>query len=536
MEKQYWAKPPNYDRFFPRDVPESAAERRQYAKEILGNFTKKAYRRPVDGPSVDRLVKLAESIYTQPGKTFEVGIAQATAAVLASPRFLFRMEESKPNAPRGARFANVDEYALASRLAYFLWSTMPDEELFRLAERGELRKNLPAQVKRMLADSRSEALVENFTGQWLQTRDVDAITINANEVLARDDGTEKQLQAQREAFQAAQAARQLALAIARTNTAFAQTNQLARGNRGFNDGGRRGQPRIQLDSNIRTAMKRETQMTFSTVMREDRSVRELIESDYTFLNQNLASYYGLTNVNVTGTEMRRVTLPPDSPRGGILTDGSVLVVTSNPDRTSPVKRGLFILSNVLGTPAPPPPGNVPALELAEKDIKDHDPTLRESLALHREKPLCASCHSRMDPLGLAFENFNALGSWRDSERKQPIAAAGKLITGESFNNVRELKHLLVTERRADFYRCLTEKLLTYALGRGLEYYDTETVDGIVQRLDQEDGHFLTLLTGIIESAPFQKQRTQANAVTADAEELSRRAGDARRLAENQPTQ
>jgi hypothetical protein len=534
MDKQYWAKPPNYDRFFPRDVPESAAGRRQYARELLGSFATKAYRRPVDDASVNRLVKLAESIYSQPGKTFEVGIAQATAAVLASPRFLFRMEESESNTPRGARFASVDEYALASRLSYFLWSTMPDEELFRLAERGELRKNLPAQVKRMLEDSRSEALVENFTGQWLQTRDVDGITISAREVLARDNGTEREMRDQQAAFQSAQAERQRAQAIARTNAAFAATNQFAqfgrgnRGNRGtngfngtngfggtnrfgfgFNRGGRFGQPRIQLDNDVRAAMKRETQMAFGTVMRENRSVRELLECDYTFLNQKLAGYYGLTNVDVTGTEMRRVTLPPGSPRGGILTHGSVLTVTSNPDRTSPVKRGLFILGNVLGTPAPPPPGNVPALELAEKDIKDHDPTLRESLALHREKPLCASCHNRMDPLGLAFENFNALGTWRESERKQPIDAAGKLITGESFTSVHELKHLLVTERRADFYRCLTEKLLTYALGRGLEYYDAETVDQIVQRLDREDGRFLALLTGIIESAPFQKMRTQA---------------------------
>lgn len=560
MEKQYWAKPPNYNRFFPRDVPETAEERRRYARELLGDFAKKAYRRPVEGPSVDRLVKLAEDIYSQPGKTFEVGIAQATAAVLASPRFLFRMEESEPNAPSGARYANVDEYSLASRLSYFLWSTMPDEELLRLAERGELRKNLTAQVKRMLEDSRSEALVENFTGQWLQTRDVDGIAINARVVLARDAGSEREMRQQQEAFQAALAARQAQQNAqtqagqpgpanqaasgltnvfggvrAQTNT-FGQTNQFARGNRVFNRGGRFSQPRIQLDNDIRTAMKRETQMAFATVIREDRSVRELLESDYTFLNQKLANYYGLTNLNVTGNEMRRVTLPPDSSRGGILTHGSVLVVTSNPDRTSPVKRGLFILSNVLGTPAPPPPGNVPALEVAEKDIKDHEPTLRESLALHREAPLCASCHNRMDPLGLAFENFNALGSWRDMERKQPIEAAGKLITGESFASVRELKHLLVNERRADFYRCLTEKLLTYALGRGLEYYDTETVDQIVQRLDEKDGRFLSLLTGIIESAPFQKQRTQANAIAADADELSRTRGNAKQLNENQRTQ
>jgi hypothetical protein len=270
-----------------------------------------------------------------------------------------------------------------------------------------------------------------------------------------------------------------------------------------------------LDGDIRAAMKRETQMTFSSIMREDRPVTELIDSDYTFLNEKLAKYYGLTNLTVTGPEMRRVKLPPGSPRGGILTHGSVLLVTSNPDRTSPVKRGLFVLANVLGTPAPPPPGNVPALEVAEKDFKDHEPTLRESLALHREAPLCASCHARMDPIGLAFENFNALGLWREKERNQTIDASGKLITGESFENVQALKRILTHERRADFYRCLTEKLLTYGLGRGLEYYDTETVDRLVQRLERADGRFLALLTGIIESASFQKQRTQATPTTAE---------------------
>jgi hypothetical protein len=209
--------------------------------------------------------------------------------------------------------------------------------------------------------------------------------------------------------------------------------------------------------------------------------------------------------------MRRVTLPPDSPRGGVLTQGSALVVTSNPDRTSPVKRGLFVLDNFLGTPAPPPPANVPALEASEKDFGDHQPTLREALELHRKEPLCAGCHKRMDPIGLAFENFNAMGMWREKERGQPIDTAGELITGESFTSVRELKRILVENHRIDFYRCLTEKLLTFAIGRGLEYYDVETVDQIVQRLDAENGKFSALLNGIIESAPFQKQRTAATA-------------------------
>jgi hypothetical protein len=211
---------------------------------------------------------------------------------------------------------------------------------------------------------------------------------------------------------------------------------------------------------------------------------------------------------VTGTEMRRVSLPADSPRGGVLTEGTVLMVTSNPTRTSLVKRGLFILDNIIGSSPPPPPADIPQLEQAEKEFKDREPTLREVLELHRNKPLCSSCHSRMDPLGFALENFNAMGMWRDKERGQPIDPVGTLITGESFKDIRELKHILVTDRHTDFYRCLTEKFLTYALGRGLEYYDVETVDTIVNRLEASKGRFSALLMGVIESSPFQRQRNQ----------------------------
>ena len=277
-------------------------------------------------------------------------------------------------------------------------------------------------------------------------------------------------------------------------------------------------------------MQRETDMVVSSIMHEDRSVTELIESDYTFLNQKLAKVYGITNV--AGTEMRRVSLSPDSPRGGVLTEGSVLVVTSNPDRTSPVKRGLFVLDNFLGTATPPPPPNIPSLEAAEHDFKDHQPTLREALQIHRDKPLCASCHNRMDPIGLAFENFNALGMWREKERGQVIETPGKLVTGEAFDNVRELKHLITHEHRQDFYRCLTEKLLTYALGRGTEYYDLETIDQIVQRLNQEDGRISALIMGVIESAPFQKERTRATAVSVIPDLSAGGVGPAK-LAQNQ---
>jgi hypothetical protein len=242
-------------------------------------------------------------------------------------------------------------------------------------------------------------------------------------------------------------------------------------------------------------------------MREDRSVLEMLDSDYTFVNAKLAKVYDIPDVE--GRETRRVTLPADSPRGGMLTHASVLLVTSNPTRTSPVKRGLFLLDNFLGTPPPPAPPEVPALEDSEKEFKDREPSLREALEMHRNKPLCSSCHNRMDPLGLALENFNALGLWRDQERGQELETAGKLITGETFSDVRELKKILATKRHVDFYRCLTEKLLTYALGRGLEYYDVEAVDRIVDKLEADQGKFSSLLMGVIESAPFQQRRNIA---------------------------
>ena len=512
---EFRTRPYNFERFFTKDAPADAAGRRLYAREVLGNFARKAYRRPVDDKTIDRLVELAESAYEQPGKTFESGVAYAMVAVLASPHFLFRIEQPEPSTVHDT-FPLVDEYSLASRLSYFLWSSMPDDELIGLAQRDELRKNLAAQVQRMLADSRSEAFVDNFTGQWLQTRDVAGLNIDARVVLARDSGQEKELQRLFEGFQAKFAKP----ANAQTNSA-GHTNGVAKAGvqRDF-PRSRLLRPRFQLDAELKTDMEHETQMYFAGIIHDDRSVNELIDSDYTYLNEKLADFYGLTNLGVTGSKLRRVTLPPDCPRGGVLTQGSVLAVTSNPDRTSPVKRGLFVQNCVLGAPPPPPPPNIPALEAAEKAIADHEPTLRESLEMHRDKPLCASCHSRLDPIGLAFENFNAMGMWREKERNQVIDGSGKLITGETFTNVVELKRILATKHRIDFYRCLTEKLLTYATGRGMEYYDTETIDQIVTQLDQNDGRFSALLTGIIESAPFQKERSQANALYSDTQEPS----------------
>jgi hypothetical protein len=271
--------------------------------------------------------------------------------------------------------------------------------------------------------------------------------------------------------------------------------------------------RPDLTKDVRAAMRQETQEYFAYVLRNDRPVTEFIDSDYAFVNEELAKFYGIPEV--IGKELRKVTLQPGSPRGGLLTQGSALLVTSNPDRTSPVKRGLFVLANFLGTPPPPPPANVPALEASESEFHGKEPALRDVLKVHRESPLCSSCHNRMDPIGLAFENFNGVGLWRDSERKQAIVAEGSLITGETFTSVKDLKRILVTGHRQDFYRTLTGKLLTYATGRGMEYYDVETIDQIVKRLDDNDGRFSALLMGVIESAPFQKMRTQATMTVAN---------------------
>jgi hypothetical protein len=454
LDPKDWPYQKSYQRIFFRGEPPAAeAERRQYAREVLARFVGKAFRRPADDKTIDRLIHIAELVAKQPDKSFEQGIAQALVAVLASPRFLFRMEDVDPKTPKGAAFGYIDEYALASRLSYLLWSSMPDDDLFGLAGRGELRKNLPAQVQRMLKDPRARELSRNFAGQWLQTRDVDHVPLNAFVILKQEGST----------------------------------------------------VRVKLDAELRTAIRLETELFFDHVARTDRSVLELLDSNYTFLNEQLAQFYGIAGVK--GPEMRLVLLPKDSPRGGVLTHASVLMVTSNPTRTSPVKRGLFVLDNFLGTPPPPPPADldIPNLEEAAKGAKG-EPTMRALLAAHRSIPLCASCHNRMDPLGLGLENFNALGMYREKENGQPIEAAGKLITGETFKSVHELKQILKTARRLDFYRCLTEKFLTYALGRGPEYYDVEAIDRIVERLEREQGHFSALLMGVIESAPFQKRR------------------------------
>jgi hypothetical protein len=503
MDERYWVRPPDYDRFFPGTIPGDAVGRRLYGREILGRFAERAFRRPVDSATKDRLAALAEAVSSQQGQTFEAGMAQAMAAVLTSPRFLFREESAEPGEP--GRYPLVDEYALASRLSYFLWSSMPDTELIRLAGEHKLRAGLQAQVDRMLADPRSAEFFRNFVGQWLQARDIETVLINAPAVIAGDQAPDPEADRRRARFRALNRKPPEQLTAAEKKELQEVRGSFAGAFRRFRE--------FQLTRELRQSMRRESEMLFEHIVRGDRSLLELLDSDYTFLDERLAKHYGIEGVR--GDQMRRVKLPAGSPRGGVLTQGTVLAVTSNPDRTSPVKRGLYILDNILGSPPAPPPPNIPPLEEAGKAVKGRVPTLRESLVLHRSVASCAACHARMDPLGLALENFNALGRWRDKERAGPVDASGKLITGESFTNVRELKRILVDRHRREFYRCLTEKLLTYSLGRGLEANDVLAVDTVVERIEKAEGRASALIAGVIESTPFQKRRRSIKMDTAN---------------------
>ncbi len=490
----HWIKPPNYDRWFPEVLPAEPAERLALATSMLGKFATRAFRRPVDAATPARLAKLAEGVYSQPGKNFESGIARAMEAVLGSPRFLFR-EEPAETSETVDGFPFIDEYALASRLSYFLWSTMPDEELLQLAGAHQLRANLGAQFKRMFADDRSQAFLRNFTGQWLEARDIEGVPIDVRFVLLREEKPDPELEAARARFFAMRRRDQETL-TPEEKEQLAADRALSR--KRFDKYKDR-----DFGGSIRRDMRRETEQYFEYVLRENRPLTELLESDYTFLNQRLADHYGIPDVK--GEEIRRVTLPPDSQRGGLLTQGTILAVTSNPTRTSPVKRGLFILDNILGSPPPPPPANVPPLEDFSSG-KGREGTLRENLAKHREDAKCAVCHNRMDPIGLVLENFNAMGKWREFERGKSIDAAGELASGEKFSSARELKHVLVANHQEAFERCVTQKLLTYALGRGLDFRDEATMDQLLGKLHAAEGKAGSLLQAIVESDAFLKRR------------------------------
>ena len=483
-----WKHPKGFDLFFTRDTPPiDPSSRREYAAEVLRKFATKAYRRPPSEASVSKLVAIAESVYSQSGKTFEDGIQKAITAVLASSQFLYRMEPLEESAASESS-ARIDEFALATRLSYLLWSTMPDQELLELAANRKLRSQLPMQLHRMIEDSRSDAFVESFAGQWLRASDVENVSIDP--IAAFGFQTEYKTLRSKYAGKGKRFQVEGTPEDPEVERGVARLQEL-------------GKLRDRFDASVRSSMRKETEKSFEYIMRNNRSLLELIEADYVFVDSNLAKLYELEGVE--GKGLRKVQLPAGSPRGGILTQGSMLSVTSNPTRTSPVKRGLFLLDNILGTPAPPAPPNVPALEDAADKFGGKEPSLRELLAAHRESALCSSCHSRMDPLGLALESFNAIGAWRDLENGIPIESAGELITGEKFANIQELKRILVTDRRKDFYRCVTEKLFIYALGRGLEYYDDPTIEQLVEQLDQQGGKFDVLLEGLVNSAAFQRR-------------------------------
>lgn len=397
----------------------------------------RAMRRPAKDEELQRLKDIIATVERRGGSR-ERGLRLALQAVLVSPHFLFRGEADE--APDDAsRVHLVSEFELASRLSYFLWSSMPDDRLLELASSGQLRKNLTAEVRRMLASEKARALVENFAGQWLETRRVETVSPDPERFPSVDD-------------------------------------------------------------KLRQAMREETEMFFAEVMREDRSIFEFLTGRFTYVNERLARHYDLPQ-EVIGDRMRRVDLDGQQ-RGGVLTHGSVLMITSLPTRTSPVKRGKWILEQILGQEPPDPPPNVPELEDEGRELTG---TLRERLEQHRANASCASCHQRLDPLGFALENYDAVGRWRDREGGTPVDPSGVLPDGRSFAGPAELKQLLAGDRDA-FRRALSEKMLTYALGRGLEYYDRCAVDQIVARLQRDGDRFSSLILAVVASDPFQKRR------------------------------
>jgi len=419
------------------------------ARQILGAFARRAWRRAVTPDEVNRLAALAEA-QRAGGASFEASLKTALHAVLVSPQFLFRGElQPDPDNPRVAR--PVDEFALATRLSYFLWSSTPDDELLALAERGQLRRNQDAQVRRLLRDPRSQALVENFAGQWLQLRNL--------ELAAPDRATFP-----------------------------------------------------QFDDALRTAMRRETELLFTHILREDRSVLEFLTADYTFANARLARHYGLAGVS--GDDFQRVSLK-GTRRAGVLTHASILTLTSNPNRTSPVKRGKWVLENLLAAPPPPPPPDVPPLP--ENTPASTAVSVRDRMKEHLANPGCASCHVRMDPIGLAFEHFDGIGAWRDRDSGQPVDAAAELPTGEQLDGVDGLRAFLVKRQQDQFVRCLGDRMLTYALGRGLEWYDDCALDAITKGTRRNGDKFTALVLEIVRSAPFQMRRGEGEKVAAAAQ-------------------
>ncbi|MDQ3813103.1 MAG: DUF1592 domain-containing protein [Armatimonadota bacterium] len=412
------------------------------ARAILKELSGRAYRRPASEQEIDRLVRYV-GLARKEGESFERGIQLALQAVLVSPRFLFRVEvDPNPNDPKKSR--SLSDYEIAARLSYFLWSSMPDDELFACAAKGSLQNPamLKAQVRRMLNDPRAHALATNFAGQWLQLRNLETVAPDPEQFPA------------------------------------------------FND-------------ELRHAMRQETEMFFEAIVREDRSVLDFLDAKFTYLNEPLARHYAIEGIK--GDKLRRVVLTDAQAeqRGGILTQASILTVTSNPTRTSPVKRGKWVLEQILGTPPPPPPPGVPDLKDDKAAITGA--TLRQRLEQHRKDPNCASCHSRMDPIGFGLENYDATGAWRTADGNFPVDASGTLTGGQSFKGPAQLKAILKV-KKTEFVRCLAEKMLTYALGRGLESYDKCVVDDITKSAAKNNYRFSALVTAVVQSEPFCKRR------------------------------
>ncbi|MCU1330947.1 MAG: Gluconolactonase, partial [Bryobacterales bacterium] len=406
-------------------------------RKIITDFARRAYRRPITPPEVDSLLALYSKVRGR-GDSFDEGIAVTLQYILVSPDFLFRISR---NAKPKADTSPVGQYELASRLSYFLWSSMPDEELFEQAARGKLRESavLDAQVRRMLKNPKAEALVDNFAGQWLEIRNMDIVKPDP------------------ELF-------------------------------------------MDFDDLLRISMKKETRLFLSSIIQEDRSILDIVSGKYTFLNERLARFYKIPGVS--GMEFRRVDLNGNHQRGGLITQGSVLTVSSYATRTSPVLRGKWILDNILNTPPPPPPPDVPSLPVAAAGSAV---SLRQQMEKHRENALCASCHGKMDPLGFSLENYDAIGAWRSQDGLVSIDASGKLPNGKTFTGPEGLKAVLLADPNA-LAHSVAEKLLIYALGRGLERFDRPVVASIAKRAASEDYRFSSIVLGIVDSMPFQMQR------------------------------
>jgi mono/diheme cytochrome c family protein len=417
--------------------PDEKLPPRDAAKQTIENFASRAFRRPVTTDEVEKFLRLYDGAAGR-GENFDDATRLAMKAILVSPPFLFRIETDRDSKEPYA----IGDYELASRLSYFIWSSMPDDELLDLAKRGTLHEDavLERQARRMLKDPKSVALAENFASQWLGFRKL--------QTTAQPD---------RERFPKFTAA-------------------------------------------VRDAMYDESVLFFDSVFREDRGLLTLIDADYTFLNEALARHYGIPNIS--GEEMRRVELK-DANRGGILCLGSVLTVNSYPLRTSPVLRGRWVLDAVLGTPPPPPPPDVP--KIPDDDRAPDGLSIRQRLERHRQDPNCAACHARMDPIGFGLENFDPVGRWRTTAADKPIDSAGVLVSGEAFNGPAELKKVLLG-KKDQFAKNVSEKLLAYALGRGIEYYDQPAVQKITGGLARNDDRAGTLVTEIVKSYPFRYRR------------------------------